>query len=257
MSHESDVFFGGILDSLSPQYPLHLLGKSSQVKNIIGISVGFNFLIFVFNVYYSYYVSQWYQNTWNWFYPGYVIFWAIPSFTAALVLNATWSGQLAKLVCKEKYGEPKHQYGYIETIYGTFLIYIFHAMLTTVKYSVSVSVLRLPILYMGYAWLSGFYLFETRLIYKGYTLPQRIEFLQRRWLYFLGYGTPLALIYMILPYNTVYTMYYFLSDMMVLNTIHLKPKKYNNLVSLPIFGVVRSFTNWLTSLIHFNKQKRN
>lgn len=254
MSHEIDVFFGGILDSLNPQYPLHLLWKSSNVKKIIGMSIVLNFLIFGFNVYYSYYVQYWYANLWKWIYPFYLTLWTIPSFAAALVLNSYWSGKLATLVCEQKYKTPKHEFGYIETMYGNFFIYIFHAMLASIKCSVSLQVLKYPILYVGNAWLSAFYLFETRLIYKGYTLPQRIEFLQRRWLYFLGYGTPLALIYLTLPYNIVYTMYYLLSNLMVLNTIHLTPKKYENLVSIPVFGIVRAFTNWLTSLIKVKKE---
>lgn len=251
MSHEIDVLFGGIRDSLSPQYPLHLLWTSRKIKKIIGISVAFNFLIFLYNVYYTYFVKSWYSYSWQWIYPIYFVLWVVPSFSAALFLNSNWSSELANLVCKEKYGQQPQsgsQNSYIETMYGTFLIYIFHAMLGVIKWTISVSIIRIPVLFMGYAWLSGFYLFETRLIYKGYTLPQRIEFLQRRWLYFLGYGTPLALIYMIFPYNIVYTMYYLLSDLMVLNTIHLQPKRYETLVSLPIFGIVKSFTDWLTGL---------
>lgn len=267
MSHEFDVFVGGIRDSLSPQYPLHQLWESSRIKKIIGTSLAFNSIVFIYNVYYTYFVGAWYPSAWQWFYPIFYVTWVIPSFTAALFLNSMWSSQLANLVCETKYGaagatassvsDPRQankqakqqQYAYIEFMYGTFLIYIFHAMLGLVKLGVSLSIIRLPILYLGYAWLSGFYLFETRLIYKGYTLPQRIEFLQRRWLYFLGYGTPLALIYMIFPYDIVYTLYYLLSDLMVLNTIHLQPKRYEKLVSLPIFGVVQSFTNWLTQLL--------
>lgn len=240
------VFFGGLIDGMRPQYSLHLLWKSSNVKHIIGMSLLFNSFIFLYNVYYSYCVAIWYPAVWNWIYPFYFVLWVIPSFSAALILNSRWNNKIAKLVCKEKYGESKNpDINYIESIYGTFLIYIFHLFLIFVDWGIAFWPLRLLILYAGYAWLTAFYLFETRLIYKGFKLPQRIEFLQRRWLYFLGYGTPLALMYMTFPYHIVYTLYNVLSNLMVVNTIHLVPQRCDSLVSIPIFGIVKSFTNWL------------
>ena len=254
MNYGLSVYFTGLFDSLRLQYPLHLLWESSTAKVILGKSFAFNFAIFLYNVYYTYYVPVWYNSYWQWFYPVFFVVWVLPSFSAAIFLNSQWSGELSELVCKKKYGAPKHQYGYIEAMYGTFLIYIFHSLLAIVGWSVSFAPLRLIVLFSGYSWLSAFYLFETRLIYKGFVLPQRIQFLQRRWLYFLGYGTPLALMHMLLPYNTFYTLHYLISNLMVLNTIHLTPQKYTTLESLPIFGIVLTFTTWLTKKLSLKKK---
>ena len=122
-----------------------------------------------------------------------------------------------------------------------------------IKWRVSITLLRIGILYLGYAWLFAFSLFETRLIYKGYTLQQRITFLQRRWLYFLGYGTVWSLLYLFGNYSVMYSLYHNLTNIMILNTIHLTPKKFDLLVSMPIFGVVRQLSDWIVSALPTQK----
>jgi len=45
-------------------------------------------------------------------------------------------------------------------------------------------------------------------------------------------------------------LYYIFENMTVLNSIHIVPKKFETMVSLPIFGFVRSFGDWIVTFIN-------
>jgi hypothetical protein len=248
------VFLNGFVDSLKILYPMHLIWKSSRIKKVVGMSFLFNFCIFLVNVYYFYFVCNWFPSTW--YFVKWIVFviWEIPAFATTIYLNRKWCGDLIKMICEKKYGNSKQKFVYAEIAYGTVLVYIFHSIILLLSVSVSSEYISILIKFLGNSWLTAFYLFETRLIYKGYSLNQRIVFLQRRWLYFLGYGTIWGIINLILPYKIFYSLNYQLTNLMILNSIHLKPIKYKKIISLPIFGIVNSITEYFLNLLKINNK---
>jgi hypothetical protein len=242
-----NILFTGILDSLKFWYPIHLIIGSSRIKRIFVISFILNFLIFSINFYYSIIVSNWYPEFWNTFYWIFLILWEIPCFIVATYVNHYYGGQLTELICKKKYDVTQRttKQSVSEMVYGTLLIYSTYVMLMVINSTIDWIWLKYIISYLGYSWLIAYYLFEPRMVYKGYTLKQRISFFQHRWLYFLGYGSIWGVLYISYPYRILYSLYYCVMNLLVLNTIHLVPLKYDYIESIPIFGITGSFTDYL------------
>lgn len=230
-----DVYFKGILDSLKIWYPIQLIWTSTNIRHTLGASLIVNFVVFFTNYYYLYVIPIWYPKVWLYFGYVYLVLWYIPCYVGIVYLNHQWSTHMVTRLCQKKYGEQK--YANAETAYGMFLVYLFQLVIALINTALVWNWVKLLVTFFTQSWLAAFCLFETRLIYKGYSLNQRIEFFQRRWLYFLGYGTVWGLMYLCLPYRIMYSLYYSISGIMILNTINITPLKFDQLVSLPIFGI--------------------
>jgi etoposide-induced 2.4 mRNA len=242
-----NIFLFGIWDSLKIWYPLHLLVRSSTIRKIFSIAFFINALVFVVNLYYFVYISSWYPNFWQYFTIIFLILWEIPCFVITIFINYYYGNQLMELVYKKKYTTITRSTKQIasELVYGRILIYSTHLLLFLVNLTIRWTFVTTIVSYIGYSWLTAYYLFEPRLVYKGYTLKQRISFFEHRWLYFLGYGSICAICYLIYPYRIMYSLYYSVTNLLILNTVNLIPLKYDKLESIPIFGITGSFTDYI------------
>jgi hypothetical protein len=234
------VFFKGVFDSLTLYYPLHLTASSSRIRNLLVVSFICNVIVYLVNIYYLIYVAQWFPDVWNWFKIVFAIMWEIPIYAMLVYYNRKWTSQMTQLVCKKRYGDSKSKQPYLEMLYGVFLIYIFQGLLLFLSSALSWEIPRKTVLFFGRSWIASFCLFEPRLIYKGYSLQQRIHFLHRRWLYFLGYGAIWAIGHAWLNYRIWYPSFLFLAGFVSINTIHITPQKSQLLESVPVFSVINN-----------------
>lgn len=50
----------------------------------------------------------------------------------------------------------------------------------------------LPLAFLFTCLANAYYLFETQWINQGMNLPERIQYLEQRWAFFLGFGLPIT-----------------------------------------------------------------
>jgi hypothetical protein len=255
-----NILLKGILDSLKIWYPIHLIIRSSRIRTILLSSFILNFVIFSVNYLYFVTIFNWYPNFWKTFYWIFVIFVEIPCFGLTTYFNHNYARKLTELIFEKKYENNNNviqqqretEQIISEFIYGTMLIYLTQFILIIVNVLIEWNALRTIISYFGYSWLMSYYLFEPRMIYKKYALHQRISFFHHRWLYFLGYGSIWGIMYILYPYRILYSVYYFIMNLLILNTINLNPSKYDYIESIPIFGLTGSLTNYI--LLQFSEE---
>ena len=90
-------------------------------------------------------------------------------------------------------------------IHGSILSSVFIAQISVIDWMLS----RLLSSYIGVlytlvhiAWLISWNAFEFKMIHEGMDMFQRVYYFERRWMYFLGYGLPLSVIYTFLFSHT-------------------------------------------------------
>ena len=58
-------------------------------------------------------------------------------------------------------------------------------------------------------WINAFYCFEYRWTNRGWALRTRVEYFERHWAYFLGFGAPVTLLTFFLPQTHSYAVFAF------------------------------------------------
>lgn len=248
------LYFLGFIDSLRMWYPIQLLWSSNRIRGIFMESFKFNMFLLLVNCYFEYFALN-YSNLpksgwWFW-----TLGWSLPMWVCATLFNFRWNKRMAELLCKKKYQKTTQldvKQEIAQLIYGELLIFTFQ-ILINLSY-VTTYYIRYVILFCGYSWLSSYYLFEKKYIYKGYSLSSRVRFFETRYVYFLGYGTLWSLMYLYLPFSVSYMLYFLLSNFFSLNTINLSPQKGSDQY-IPIFRLSTIISEWLVSNIGFFSNK--
>ena len=99
------------------------------------------------------------------------------------------------------------------------------------------------------SWATSFAAFESKLIVKKYDLKKRIDFIEKRWAYALGYGLPASLMYTFLP-NAFSTGTWQYMQLLLTLRAHNVPSLVS--VSLPrlrIFGIAQELAKFLINLV--------
>lgn len=126
--------------------------------------------------------------------PNTVLFvaWLVPLYLYSLYANAVWHWQLTLeqgSPAAKKESSPVSEV--TETVYR---IVIYNAMLV-LSYLSGFMPLVGPLLQATfYSWLYSVYCFEHRWTSDGLTLLRMIDYFEIRWVYFVGFGTPLTLL---------------------------------------------------------------
>lgn len=102
------------------------------------------------------------------------------------------------------------------------------------------------------SWIFSYYVFSDVIGYKlmGYPMEESFSYFERRWLYFLGFGTPAAIITMILPFdynNLIVWCFYFpvcVTMTVWINYNFTSASKVTHIQPLPIFGLARKLLSY-------------
>lgn len=244
--HDFKVFCKGVQDGVNVIYPIELTWASSRVWKIMSAAMGLNLLFAILNVYFwmltrndSMFVQQFVN-----------VLWIFPVYGIVTLFNCKYQTQVLELIYKYKYSEKVYKDQFkmsiklvTELVYGALLMIglLIEIELVRTFMPIVPALFLLPL----HCWFFSFYICEFKLIYFGKDLHERIMYFERHWLYFLGYGLPLALVYTFLPFALTCSIYVCWSTLLIINTVNIKPKLHKDIhrkiARIPVF----CFTKWI------------
>lgn len=134
----------------------------------------------------------------------YYITWVFPLYFISLLLNFCWYADIASLLHKhdktdrkKKTAQQRPSAHIADAIYGFLLSQSFLIQIVLLSL---VPFFGKMISFVYFCWLYSFSSMEYRLINLGWPLPKRLEFFEKNYIYYLGYGTPFTVVYFTLPY---------------------------------------------------------
>ncbi|KAJ1967012.1 hypothetical protein IWQ62_002114 [Dispira parvispora] len=129
---------------------------------------------------------------------AYNAFWLYPLYCLSFLLNAIWYQEIADRVYTMRGGEPTRN----PLTYSTMLrnvaseiyrILLFFTYVVWTSLIYLVPVIGPAISFILCCWLYAFYSFEYQWINKNWSFEKRLDYLERRWAYFMGFGLPCTL----------------------------------------------------------------
>eukprot|EP00300_Choanocystis_sp_HF-7_P008383 c15876_g1_i1.p1 GENE.c15876_g1_i1~~c15876_g1_i1.p1 ORF type:complete len:342 (-),score=43.72 c15876_g1_i1:69-1094(-) len=125
------------------------------------------------------------------------VFWIYPIFGLSVVLGAVSYPKIALTTHNLHYKTTTTQKFDFDWIVTQFTYKTYRLMLCVVFFAQAQLVFYIPVIgpvlsLLLTSWLYAFYCFEYGWILRGWTLERQIEFFERRWAYFLGFGFPVA-----------------------------------------------------------------
>lgn len=248
------IFFNGIMDGLLIFYAMKLIYYSSRVRKIMLPALRLSGIYLLANIYFHVIIGiETTAATTQFLY----LFWMFPVYTLVSVFNYKYHTGVLELIYKQKYKEKNYQKQFefstktiTEIVYGNLLMIGMLLEIQVVK-----RMFPSIVVFILHCWLFSFYIFEFKLLYLGYDIKTRIDYFQRRWVYFLGYGMPLTVAYFALPTTLSMSFHLFIINFLIINTINLHPKKHyihSKFNTFPIFKFPQMFANLIVGAwMHF------
>ncbi|KAI9205879.1 etoposide-induced protein 2.4-domain-containing protein [Polychytrium aggregatum] len=126
----------------------------------------------------------------------YHIFLLYPIYLVSFVLSTFWYQEIANRSFRLQVGTPRPMAKTYESLLKMVAGEVYHAILilivsiqTSLVYNL-IPVLGPSLSFVCSAWMFSFFSFEYKWIYQGWPLEKRIDYLEKRWAYFLGFGLP-------------------------------------------------------------------
>lgn len=225
-----------IYDLSNPYQFIRKVYHDQEFRNTLLQLLYLNLFLLGYNIIHDYISKQTSPNNWigtNSFL--WLTLWQLPVYLLSLFLNATWFDQLATQI-----------YRNFRISSASFSTHSLAGHLT--RYLVLAIVLLLlallrnfPILYLlGNAWISSYYAFEYKWNLSGLDPLGYLSYLERHWLYFIIFGTPLALLILfiesILPttsFSISSTLFSLGFPFLLLSAAYARPSQ--TFIKLPIF----------------------
>ena len=132
------------------------------------------------------------------------IVWVYPLYAISFLLNAIWYQDIADqafLTRGHKQHTPTLSFqrwvaAMSEELYRLLLVTLFLVQLSLVS---MLPVVGQPLSVLHMCWLYSLYSFEYKWALQGWRLETRLDFFERRWSYFAGFGCPAALLGVFFP----------------------------------------------------------
>lgn len=110
-----------------------------------------------------------------------------------------------------------------------------------------------PVIYFIHScWLASIYCFEYRWMYQRWGSAARLDYFERHWLYFVGFGFPLSLVTYLCPRFVDYGVFALLFPIFILMSATAEPHELRKaphcLRRLPVFVVVQWVSYFLLRL---------
>ena len=132
------------------------------------------------------------------------IVWVYPLYAISFLLNAIWYQDIADMAFLTR-GHKQHTpplsfqrwiAAMSEELYRLLLVSLFLVQLSLVSL---LPVVGQPLSVLHLCWLYSLYSFEYKWSLQGWRLETRLDFFERRWSYFAGFGCPAALLGVLFP----------------------------------------------------------
>jgi len=150
--------------------------------------------------------QKWLHRSVGWFYR---VLWLLPVVGVSLYLNASWCSLIAKRTFTLRHGLAFPYAGMSSTTSPNAYIAFLNSLATSAYRAVMIATCVFLSLALGYVpgiggvtetiffcWVNAYYCFEFIWIARGLSLSRRIRYLEERWMYFLTFGLPSALLCM-------------------------------------------------------------
>jgi len=204
-------FYKGLIDGLDVIDTFRLIRRSSRIKAFIYNALPVYLVFMCVNFAYS-----------LWYFPnilpnhvwytviliriGWWGLWFIPSYVVCKVLYYKQFMELWKTVyskrnkrnqskSSKKFRELDMWTSISELVYGAVLSSAYFVQTKIFDFMIPITSIRLLFSAIAFSWMISWGVFEYRFIYEGKDLFQRIRYFERRWLYFLGFGLPMSMLY--------------------------------------------------------------
>ncbi|KAJ1929590.1 hypothetical protein IWQ60_001020 [Tieghemiomyces parasiticus] len=175
LSHMAFVITGWTQAALGAAGSAGRLGTASTATTPLAVEVLYYLITFAYNA-----------------------FWLYPVYCFSFLLNAIWYQEIADRVYTMRGGEPSRApltySGMLQNIASEI-----YRILLFFTYVVWASLIYL-VPYVGplgsfiyFCWIYAFYCFEYQWINKNWSFEKRLDYLESRWAYFLGFGLPCTL----------------------------------------------------------------
>ena len=249
----------GMSDAINPQYPIELYYKSRTMRRYFNTFIHWNLFVFVCNalIFFAPSVSG------KWFAMIMFLCWFLPVWVISDYINRSVQSEMMLLLCKQKANQtekfiverkndtkPNIANKITDSVYEGVFFTSMHILLF-----ISQNFWSLIFYILGFSLLCSYSLMSYRLNYNNIPLNKKIKLFEKYWLYFLFYGMPYTLIYIILPASLSYPCFHLVSSLTLPNTINALPKK--NLQPLKIFYLPELLVNRITIIALYIKENLN
>lgn len=139
----------------------------------------------------------------------YRILWLLPVVGVSLYLNASWCSLIAKRTFTLRHGLAFPYVGMTSTTSPNAYIAFLNSLATSAYRAVMIATCVFVSFALGYipvvggavetiffCWVYAYYYFEFLWIARGLSLSRRIRYLEERWMYYLAFGLPSAVLCM-------------------------------------------------------------
>lgn len=203
---------------------------------------------------------------WQWVEPSmsftFKYLWVIPLFWVCKILNCIWFVEIGDVAYRKKYGRPLSTL--LSIIKNESIFKALSRTTADILFSIKVELFFMiqaqlvsltpyagSILSFGHmSLLYSLYAFEYTWMNFGWSVMKRLSYVERNWIYFIGFGTPLTVLTNICN-STVISACIFgiVFPLFILSGLEAKPEEEHNIFSLHLFSPVIWLTNkiFLTS----------
>ena len=159
--------------------------------------------------------------------------WLFCTITTKVWLNKFWNETYAKkdLSVKSKgFWEniSEHIYGFVlilcYVVQITLITFLLRVLFSGLIGLIASKIYNIVCISLLFSWT----VFEPKLIKEGQDLFQRIYYFEKRWLYFLGYGLPLSVVYTNLPWKLGIGIWFLGLMFLSVRAILVKPQKFKH-----------------------------
>jgi len=174
----------------------------------------------------------------------YKVFWIYPIYCVSFVLNTLMYQEIAESALALKQQKPTKSTQHLERLINE----VFRVLLNMV-YIIEMNLLYYipvagpPLYFLHSCWLASIYCFEYRWVHLRWTSNARLDYFERHWLYFAGFGFPVSIISFICPRFIDAGVFALFFPLLVLMATIAEPKELKRapalLQQLPVFVVIQ------------------
>ena len=202
-------FYRGFIDSANFIGTAKMIKRSSRIKKFVYKTVPlysvFMLINFAYSLWYHPYVlssKSLYSRAlitglwWGlWFIPSYIVCKLLYYYQFMELWDTVYSKRKSSEKNKITNKDSNMWTSISELIYGIVLSTAYFVQTVVLEAVIPIQAVRMIFSNIAFSWMISWGVFEYKLIYEGKDLFQRIRYFERRWLYFLGFGLPISVLY--------------------------------------------------------------
>lgn len=219
-----------------------LFGCSDYLLNLLFLGLvrlGLYITNFIFPTSSEYILNTYYPSFSSWF----PFLWVFPLFAISRITNLWWCQDIADLTCTSRRKPTGLDITTsLSDLLSTTVLQLIFFIKINVLYYIPVFgnlsyLVGMPLLYSMYA-------FEYKWLYYGWQLPNRLAYIEHNWPYFLGFGSPLAVLILLTGSGALSIgMCAFLFPLSIISANYSTPPRATHYYRVPAFGVAGLITS--------------